>query len=52
MIENGNQQAIVGLLNSYDPDWNTAGRNLGQQMIDGLKQSDIPGAVEKSSARE
>lgn len=47
MIEGGNQQDIVKLLNKYDPDWNTAGKNLGQQLIDGLKQSDIPGAVER-----
>lgn len=41
LIEEQQQQAIIGLLQTYVPEWNTKGIALGQALIDGIRRAGI-----------
>jgi hypothetical protein len=41
LIEQNNQDAIIKLLQKYYPEWQTAGKSFGAQLVDGMSQSGI-----------
>jgi len=41
LLEKGAQDEIVALLESYAPQWRTAGQTLGEQLVDGLRAANI-----------